>query len=278
MRLIVDFQNVLKKPFPEQFSSFGAPATVVIISLFVTLFLYIFQPFGISDLESEKFIICLGFGLITFVASIIFEFVVGYLLKLKGKPENWTFGKWIIYNLGAMVTISLANFLFVRVALFGSIEWQFLPAMIYGTFMIGIIPIMVIGGFALLTQEKKYQLIAQDINQNRKAQTENIATKAQTLFNIPVDQIKYMEALQNYVTIGYIDTKGQLKIMTERTTLKNILEQLGGSSIIQSHRSYLVNKDAILSTSGNAQGLLLELSGCDRKIPVSRSYVSLFRD
>lgn len=277
MKFLDTTLKILNKPFPEQESRVGMPKTTAIISLFVTFFLYIFQPFGISALNSDKFLICLGFGAMTFVATITFEFIVGPVLKLKGELEHWTFGKWILNMLGIMLTISLANFLFARILIFGFIEWGLLPDMIYGTFMIGIIPITVLGGLSLGIQEKKYKGIAKNINQQKTVHSTDHISDEYSLFDIPVSQIKYIEALQNYVFIGYVDSEGQFKKLTERATLKNILEEISGSSIIKAHRSFLVNRRAVISTSGNAQGLLLQLSDSDRTIPVSRSYVPVFR-
>lgn len=277
MKLLNAIYKILNKPFPEQESRFGLVKITAIISLFVTFFLYVFQPFGISTLKSDKFLICLGFGGMTFIAAVIFEFIVGRVFKLKGKLENWTFGKWILYNLGVMLTISLANFLFARIILFGFIEWALLPQMIYGTFMIGIIPITVLGGLSLGLQERKYMNIAENINQQKSGIPGETLKDNRSLFGIPINHIKYVEALQNYVYIAHIDSEGQFKKSTERATLKHILNESSGSSIIKAHRSFLVNEGAIISITGNAQGLLLELSDSDRKIPVSRSYVSVFR-
>jgi DNA-binding LytR/AlgR family response regulator len=144
--------------------------------------------------------------------------------------------------------------------------------------MIGIIPLVMIGAFSLFKQERKYQFIAREINQAKAPASNFKHIGSLSIFNIPTDQIKYIEAFQNYVKIGYINAEGQLKIQTERITLKEILTKTKGSSIIRCHRSYLVNKEAIVAASGNAQGLSLSLSDCDKRIPVSRSCVPVFRD
>lgn len=277
MELIRNIVSLLKKPFPEQSSNFGEPKLLAIFSLFVTFFLYIFQPFGIASLASNKFLFCLGFGAMTFLGSVIYEFIVGRMLKLKGELGNWTLGKWILNNLGILLVISLANFLFARFAFFGYIQWELFPIMLYSTFMIGLIPITVLGIFTVLLQEKKYSGIAEDVNRKTSFVPVSNVKDEHSLFEIPLSKIRYIQGLQNYVTIAYVDEAGVLKKKTERATLKNILDELSGSSIIRSHRSYLVNRSAILSASGNAQGLLLSLSDCEREIPVSRSYVSLFR-
>ena len=278
MEVYKKLRDLLNKPFPEEETNYGSPKTITIISLFVFFFLYIFQPFGISSLQSGKFLICLGFGSMTFIASVIYEFVVGHLLNLKSKGENWTFGKWMVNNLGIMFSISLANFLFARIILFGYIQWDLFPHMIYSTFMIGIIPVVVLGWYLLNKQEKKYQNIAEEINQQKTAKLSFNNPNQQFLFGIPASQIKYVEALQNYVKIGYVNSEHQHLKHTERATLKQVINEVEGSSIVKCHRSFLVNRKAIISASGNAQGLLLILSDCDTVIPVSRSYVPIFRD
>ena len=149
--------------------------------------------------------------------------------------------------------------------------------MLYSTFMIGIIPLVILGGWALLQQEQKFLKIAAELNQADAGIPAGISKNEKLVFDIPLSQIRLVEALQNYVKIYYLDPEGVGQSKTVRTTLKQILEQTKDSPILQSHRSFLVNREAILSSTGNAQGLLLQLSGCDKRVPVSRSYVATFR-
>jgi len=269
--------QILRKPFPADESRLAYYRTLLILSVFITLFLYIFQPFGISTLSSFKFIICLGFGSMTFLGGLTYEIVIYQILNLKGKPENWTYGKWILNNLGIMIFISFANFIFARLLIFGYIQWDLFPQMIYATFMIGIIPLVALGGLSLYKNEKKYQIIANEINQSKIIPSKIKDNGNLSIFDIPTDQIRYIEALQNYAKIGYLNLDGSFKIQTERITLKRILEEAEGTAIIKCHRSFLVNKDTITTTAGNAQGLLLSLEDCDKVIPVSRTLVPVFR-
>jgi len=277
MNILENIKGILGKPFPEEENKLRYYRNLLFISLFIALFLYIFQPFGISSLASNKFIICLGFGSMTFLGVFVYSALADQLYFLIGKKGQWTFGKWILNNLGIMFFISLANFLFARLVLFGFIEWNLFPAMIYGTFMIGIIPFTILGGIALFQQEKKYQTISEEINAVQKPAPDSFNNTSIAVFDIPTSRIKYVEALQNYIKIAYLNPEGNLKVRTERGTLKEVLEKTAGSTIIKCHRSYLVNTDAIITTSGNAQGLLLVLSDCDQSIPVSRTFVPLFR-
>ncbi len=276
MQMIKDVVQVLNKPFPEM----ERPTyfkLLISLSLFVTFFLYIFEPFGLSTLQENQFLICLGFGSMTFVGAMIYDFIFHVILRLNSNSEKWTYGKWVVDNLGYMLFISLANFLYARLVIIGFINWEFFPQMIYSTFMIGIIPLLSIGAWTLLKGEKKYQTIAEEINQNRAAPNTRNAQAATTLFDISTDRIRYVEALQNYSKIGYITPQGAIKEKIERITLKDVLSEAEGSPIVKCHRSYLVNLDAVITTSGNAQGLLLSLADCDKVIPVSRTWVPEFR-
>lgn len=121
MLVFNNIKQLLGRPFPQEESIFDTIRIVAAISAFVVAFLYIFKPFGIHQLESGQFLICLGFGTVTFLASTIYEFAAVRVLKVKGGRAQFTFGKWILYVSGVMLFISLANFLFVRIALFDDI-------------------------------------------------------------------------------------------------------------------------------------------------------------
>ncbi len=276
MKFLKNIWSTLKKPFPIEESFSDLLRMVILTSIFVTFFLYVFKPFNIDGVKSGHFMICLGFGLMTFLASMIYEFFMVRVFKFKHEQTNFTYWKWIIYIIGVMLAISLANFFYVGIW-FGNIQWRFLPNMIYGTFAIGVFPCVAAGALALFRSERKYQNIAAEINEEKTHPIENTSQNEQTIFDIPTRQIRYIEALQNYIKIGYLHSENQLKETTQRATLKSILDELEGSPIIKCHRSYLVNREAIESTSGNAQGLVLTLMDCDKKIPVSRSYVAQFR-
>lgn len=277
MKFLAEIVQFLKKPFPA-YERLGAFLKILLLlSVFISLFLYIFQPFGIATIESYKFLICLGFGSMTFLGAFLYELFAHKLLGLRSRLKPWSYGKWIVDNLAMMLFISLANFLYARLFFFGYIDWSLFPAMLYGTFMIGIIPITGLGAFALMRQERKYQEIAEEINAIQTNSPNTSQASGGLLFEIPVPQIRFIEALHNYVKIGHIDEQGKFKIQVERTTLKQILEQTAGTSIVKCHRSYLVNKDTIEAASGNAQGLLLSLRNCEIQVPVSRTYVHAFR-
>ena len=270
--------QLLVKPFPQEESFSETLGIITAISVFVFLFLYVFQPFGIHQVESGLLLLCLGFGAVTFFASLIYEFLVINVFKMKGEGVKFTYGRWVLYFLGAMFVISLGNFLFVRLAIFGHIEWHLFPYMMRGTLAVGFFPIVVIGAIALLRQERKNQHIADAYNQGKGLPMKSKEAEDQVIFDILSSRIHYIEGMQNYIKLGHIDAEGLFKEHTERATLKSISDETRGTSISRCHRSFFVNKKFIASISGNAQGLLLSLLNCEKIIPVSRSYISEFKD
>lgn len=276
MKLFANLLEFWQKPFPKNVTWFGLSKNFITISVVMTLFLYIFQPSGISEAEPNKFLICLGFGISGAFAYFLYEILFHQIFKFIKSPIHWTFGKWLLYSIGVLFFISLANFLYIRYVFFGYMQWNLFPYMLKGVFMFGI-PVLAAITLILLRDEKKYQAIAQEINQQNKNTSEVSITNDLTIFDIPIHQIRYIEALQNYVTIGFITPDGKLKKKTQRATIKSILEATKKSPILRTHRSFLVNRQTIIETTGNSQGLLLTLSDCDKKIPVSRSYIPSFK-
>lgn len=276
----------LKKPFPREESFAAAIRIIASISLFVAVFLYVFRPFGLHLIKENYLWLCAGFGAVTFVVSVFYEWLVVFVFKFKRDGAAFSFGHWILYFSIAMLLISLANFVLVRLLVIGHMDWRMFPYMLRGTFAVGLFPVIAVGAWALRLQERKYQRLAKAINEAHPERTPDgsapAADSEPVLYDIPTDRIRYIEAMQNYIKIIHIEPSGQVSERVERSTLKS-LESSGvmpeEASIVRCHRSYFVNRNMIKETRGNAQGLLLVLEDCESRapVPVSRRYVSAFR-
>lgn len=266
----------LQRPFPPIEKWHERVKLAVGVSLFVLFFLFIFEPFGLNNIKENKFWICAGFGLATLLASLFFELIVVNFTSWYKDTQHFTFGKWVLLAIGMIFTISTANFLYGR-WLQGSMDWRYFPQMIYATFTVGVFPTVLLGYISMVRQERKYRDIASDINPHYGEAKELNTTKERSFGNIHISDIRYIESYQNYVKIGHLNNEAKLIETMQRATLKSLQSELQDTSIVKCHRSYLVNKEHIISVSGNAQGLLLELENCEKVIPVSRSFVSAFR-
>ena len=271
----------LNAPFPEE-EDFGANVKHIFgVSVFIFFVLFVLRPFGIQNSDGNFLLICIGFGLVTFVISFLYFWLFGEILKIKKNVPAWTLGKWILYMLGLLLCISLGNLLFVKIILFPGLHLNassFLN-MAYSTLAIGSIPVVFSGYFIQQKSDKQNQSAASDIQSHLKI-TDPEKTSIRLSSSNEKQQLEftqndflYAESQQNYVAISHLKD-GEIKEITLRNTLKNIQSQLPEKPFFRCHQSYLVNTNLIENVSGNAQGLRLQLKGLKNvEIPVSRKYI-----
>ncbi len=104
------------------------------------------------------------------------------------------------------------------------------------------------------------------------------ASVGQTVRLILVDDIDFLRSEEKYTLVAWRDDAGQARDAVIRTPLKELLAQLDASQFAQVHRSVVVNLRAIAHvTRGANETADIHLKGRDEVLPVSRSYLHLFR-
>lgn len=104
------------------------------------------------------------------------------------------------------------------------------------------------------------------------------AQVGQTLRLIPVDDIDYLRAEAKYTLVAWRNDAGQPCEALISTPLKDIVDQLDATRFMQVHRSAVVNLSAIDHVvRGDNETATIQLKGRTDKLPVSRSYLHLFR-
>lgn len=99
------------------------------------------------------------------------------------------------------------------------------------------------------------------------------ASVGTTVKLIPVDEIAFMRSDEKYTLVVW--SEGEALI---RTPLRELLEQLDPQRFVQVHRSVVVNLHAVSHlTRGPNETADLHLRGRSETLPVSRSYMHLFR-
>lgn len=269
---IASFVNLLGHPFHEEENRKNSIFNFFLISLFVAGFLYTVRPFNMDYTGEDALLFSLIFGLITFTTILIYDFSTRIILGDRIKGESFTLGKWILITMGLILTIGICNYLFLYFSYDRPI--RYLWGMIYSTFLIGIFPLVFIGTISMVARERKNETIAEELNILSIAK----ATDKEVLKIWGIDSacILYIESLQNYVRIWYIDNE-ELQNKMERATMKSIEQLVLSSTLIRCHRSYIVNKSKVVDVKGNAQGLKLYLEHTTFVIPVSRSFIPAFK-
>jgi DNA-binding LytR/AlgR family response regulator len=87
------------------------------------------------------------------------------------------------------------------------------------------------------------------------------------------EDVLFLEAADNYVTIHYLDGQKSSRFMI-RNSMKTISDSFPGSSLVRCHRSYMVNFDRVKIIRKEKDGLHLELDIPEKtNLPVSKTYV-----
>jgi len=222
-------KNLLKKlnePFPEN-NSFAEDIRFIIgVGIFVTFFLYFLRPFGMNHYPRNPFWICAIFGLITIVVASAYEFFCTYILKLKKDIPSWTLGKWILFTVGLVSVIGISNYLFLLYMQWVSTDLDAFVQIFTSTLFIGVFPIVLSGLMLQMKANKRNQLQATSMQE--ALPTLPTVIKEITLTNqsnqstltLSLNQLYYLEAMQNYVSVHYLK-EGQLEKVLFRSTLSS---------------------------------------------------------
>lgn len=104
------------------------------------------------------------------------------------------------------------------------------------------------------------------------------ASVGQSLRLIGVDEIDFLRSDEKYTLIAWRGDAGKPGEALIRTPLKDLLAQLDATQFVQVHRSVVVNLRSISHvTRGDNETADIHLKGRSDVLPVSRSYLHLFR-
>jgi hypothetical protein len=94
----------------------------------------------------------------------------------------------------------------------------------------------------------------------------------ETRLTILLNDVLYLEASENYVTIHYLNLN-QSERMLLRNSMKRMEEQLADFPIIRCHRSYMINLNRVRLAKKTKSGLVVELiASVPIRLPVSETY------
>lgn len=290
---MLDFLN---RPYPFSFQPSRRIKQIVPIGFCVFLFLVLFKPFGGDVIMSAYMVFFCGSlaGLITTV--IIPMLFPGYFNEAK-----WTLKKnliWVVWtNIIFLIIMFLGSNIFLILRYnsshdftFKNFLWWFYIQVIFGV-PLGII-INLANQYYLLKKhikiatninnsiQKELKLgleeTKQEISPNNDQNSLVFETDKYSKVKFSVNNIIYVEAVGNYLTILYREEG--IKKITIRETLSNIEQKLGGAKqIYKPHRSYLVNLQDIENVTGDSQGLKVHLKNTNKLIPVSRNKIKEFK-
>lgn len=267
----------LHQPYPFEHSTKKSLSITLGATLFVTFFLFLFQPFGLHVYDGMNFfLICLEFGLATGAVMAISYFLVIPLFPKIFNEENWTVIKHICWVMVLLISIAIANTFLIYLIDIGTFSWQTLLVSVGQVMAIGIIITTLFVSLDYLRHFKTNQREAKklDLSTDQSSHsTDTISLFSENeneQLHLKADELFYLTSADNYVEVVYQSEK-KITQKLLRGTLQKAEKQINYPDIIRCHRSYIVNLQKVVSVNGNAQGYQLGLREINKIIPVSRS-------
>ena len=257
-------------------------AMVLFVSIFAIIFINIFKPFGSEEwMTKRKFtatqyllwstiLVTMGMSIVAISRVIMYHYS-------KKPTQNITFFSYSIWVVIELLLLSAAFTGLALITSYGGAERD--PFEIYknalsNTFFILFIPYIIYIMY-LSYQDKNAKL--------RTIMEENVGNKAISFISFHDDRgilqltvakenLLYIESADNYISIWYLKNE-QLKKQLVRTTLKETSNQLADTSVVRTHRSFMINIDKIKVLRREKENLFIELDYPGLKdIPVSKTY------
>ena len=289
--------NIFKQPFPHHTSWKSALKTAIGFGVFISVFLLVFRPFGLTAIETSLMVkSSLLFGLVTFSCIFITNLSLHFFFPQVFSEEKWTTGKQIINVLLVIVLVGLINYLLAHFLFDLNLNWKNLFYYQGIALLVGLLPIIIYTLYVQnhrLQQFKNEAAILQKKLEGKREQehtdikpAEAASGEAITFENenqtekktVDARHLVYIESASNYIKI-FFEQKGELSYAIVRMTMKKAAETINPYSVFfRCHRAYIVNLDKIELVDGNAQGYKLKLQGAPDLIPVSRNLNSEFSD
>ncbi|MBL7083593.1 MAG: LytTR family transcriptional regulator DNA-binding domain-containing protein [Candidatus Aminicenantes bacterium] len=284
----------LKQPYPLRLDAEYDLKNAFLISLFVFLFLLVFQPFGLSTIEPElKYLLIIGFSGVCFLFLLINLLIIPKILKNVFNEGNWTVLKRIMWCLWIVFTIGIGNYLFTwlfdAIFDFYRLGFDLFIFIQLITLLIAVFPITVYTILSQIYLLRENLKAAEEISaklRNSELSPGDMPGQDQKVILVSENRrekcefhardLLFISSEGNYVEIFLKNEK--IKSVLLRNSLRRIEEQLENYPFFfRCHRAYIVNIKKIIKATGNAQGFKLTLKEIDQKIPVARRYTKEFK-
>jgi DNA-binding LytR/AlgR family response regulator len=284
----------LQQPYP--LATAGSKIiTPLVFGVFIALFLYIFRPFGLDELEPGRMLrAAAGLGLVTFGVIFLEIWIGPLLMPAYFREASWTVGREIFVTLTDVFLIGLGNLIFSAWYLHTSFTISSMIWFQAVTVVVGVLPLALWTMYSQLKLQKKYAAEARTLDaqvQERKhpetapapsapveATLQLTAEQGSEGLQLNPEQLLYIAAADNYIKVYHLE-KGIVKQTMLRSSLKRAATGLEGyPQFFRCHRTFLVNLDHVTEVSGNAQGYKLQLAHTGDWVPVSRSLHTEIRE
>lgn len=259
---------------------FVKPRNTSIQILFTTLFTYsfilIYHPFGSRnwfDVNTGKFAFGVGFVVVLGMVVVIISRVIMTQIRKRWRITIAGYAMMITLEVLAMTGFyMMIQKVFVKDPTF----WfeVYYTAIVNATLILLIPYLISLLYFAWLDKKQNLERLMGEKQAGTKIRrlVSFSDENGETRLTIHLDDLLYLEASENYVTIHYLDHSRPERMLL-RNSMKRMEDQLSGYPVVRCHRSFMVNTDLIRLAKKTRSGLVVELtSDVPIRLPVSETY------
>ncbi len=244
---------------------------------FVFIFLSVFQPFNLWNVEIEKrYFVALGYGAIVFIVLFLnHRIAIRYFRKHKLTITEFVL--WYFFN---TFTIALFSSIFNDI-IFNKVFFTFDSFFKFQYFIFAILIIPSVILYITISnnrfkQDKK--LLMQHSNHSSSQEIVIHAENSANDISIDIERLIYITSFKNYITIYYLKDSEVLDIQI-RSSLKSVEEDLKEyTNFIRCHKGYIVNMNMGNRIIKGISGSTLLLNHVNETIPISRNMVKTIRE
>jgi hypothetical protein len=251
----------------------------VAIAVGVFVVLFVFQPFGIKEIEeSEKMMILIICGVIAFASMLVCQFVFPFVAKSFYDEHHWNGSKQLIQSLMMSIMISLGLSYFLASKNVGSVSF---PVDGLVLFAFTIIPLVLFIFVQETMHDSKYKRKAENLNSDLKnksvVNSDNplkilvFKGNNEKLSLIP-NQLIYAKIDGNTSEFFYQNPFGIDKSVITIDSKEVLNELIGHPQFVKFSENIMLNTNAIQKISGSARGYDIAIARVNELVKVSGKF------
>jgi DNA-binding LytR/AlgR family response regulator len=252
--------------------------TVIFTAAFALAFINIYSPFGVNTWYYVTRVQLLFYSSLVILTGVLVIVISRIIMYQYSKVRKITYLRYITWILVEVLSMAAFYAIFVKFILYDErLFTEIFKISIKNTSLVLLLPYSIIWLYfswhtkSIQLEELSYK---ESHNNTQKKMILFYDEKGTLRFSILLEDLLYLEATDNYVTIFYIDNNKIAKYLI-RNTLKNLEQKLQKKNIMRCHRSYMVNFEKVKIMLKEKTGLYLELDIEPKfRLPVSRTYVA----
>ena len=295
----------IDRPLAENFGLKNQGKLSFQAGIYVFLFLWLFNVGG--ETRRERLILSALIAVGCSVSSLLANTILPRLLPIWYDEERWTVGRHVLHVLLVLLIVSMGNQLILSLLTLSA------PPFLTMYFMVTVIGFFPVFAGVMVAERRRLvrnlahaQRLNQQIDQLHHGNPDagppagsGQAVPGKLTGNVPAEaelprgivltgesgkerlsllpnQLVYVESVGNYADVYWLNFMFPQKTVL-RSTLKDIEAAVcHDPQFFRCHRAFLINLRAVSHTTGNSRGYQLTMSGSNREIPVSRSYLAAF--